>query len=505
MNDDRNPATDSLGLRDLGPDALLSRVTELGVLLRAEGDSLCYDAPSAVVTPELLTALSRNKASLLSRLEAGVERRAPITFQQRGFIEFLEHHGVPQVYNVAMRITFRGPLNVPALRAALSALVARHESLRTRYVHADDEWWQEVLRPPPVDLPVDDLTALPPDARDAEIERMSAQLADIRFNLSTGVAPVFRLLRADDRRWVLLVVLHHVSCDAWGLSVLLTELAALYGAAAAGRPDGLERPMQPTEYVIWQREKPLADERKLEYWARQLAGAPFRIDLRTDRPRPEALSGRGDAVLFTISADVRTQVEAFARRQGTTPFTVTAATFGVLLSRLSGQPDIVLGVPYANREQRALENLVACTALNFALRIRVAQAESFAALVDAVANDTTDAISNIMPLWEIAAGIKKASKNGDIPGRPPVGFQYLNALETEVEFPGLTVAMEDLVVPAARAEIYLGLIPTGDVLGGYIEYSTDLWDRGTVEQWADAYKELLRDAVTGKVNLMRQV
>jgi iturin family lipopeptide synthetase A len=277
--------------------------------------------------------------------------------------------------------------------------------------------------------------------------------------------------------------------------VLLKELAVLYGAAAGGLPDGLERSMQPTEYALRQREKPVADERKLEYWARQLEGAPFRVDLPTDRPRPKALSGRGDAVLFTISADVRTEVEAFARRHGATPFAVTTATLGLLLSRLSGQSDIVVGVPYANRERRALEDLVTCAAVTFALRIRVAEAESFVALVEAVASDTIDAISNIMPLWEIAA-------NADIPGRPPVGFQYQNALETNVEFPGMTVAIEDLVVPAARGEFYSGLIPTGDVLNGYIEYSTDLWDRETVGQWADAYKELLRDAVEGKVNLI---
>ena len=488
---DRAPS----GLRDLGPDALLCRMTELGVRLRAEGDSLCYDAPSAVVTPELLAALSRNKASLLSRLNVGVERRAPVTFQQRGFIGFLRHHGVPQVYNVATRITCRGPLNVAALRAALSALVARHEALRTRYVHADDEWWQEVLRPRPVDLPVDDLTALPYDARTDEIERMSARLADTPFDLSAGVAPVFRLLRAEERRWVLLFVLHHASCDAWALSVLLKELAALYRAAAAGVPHGLDSPMQPTEYALRQRDTPVADERKLTYWARQLAGTPFRVDLPTDRPRPEALSGRGDAILFTVSADVRAKVEAFARRHDTTPFAVTTAALGVLLWRLSGQSDIVLGVPYANRERRALENLVACAAVTFALRLRVGEADSFPALVKAVASDTIDAISNIMPLWEMGARLN------DIPGRPPIGFQYQNALDTNIEFPGVTVAIEDLVVPAARGEFYAGLIPTGEVLGGYIEYSTDLWDRETIRQWAEAYKELLRDAVDGTLRL----
>lgn len=482
------------GLQDLDPDALLSAVTELGVLLRAEGDSLCYDAPSAVATPELLTALRRHRTSLLSRIKAGVERRAPVTFQQDRFIAAQQHQGAPQVFNVPMRITFSGPLNVTALRAALSALVARHETLRTRYVLADDQWWQEVLRPRPVGLGVHDLTTLRCDARDAEIERIGSRLADAPFDLPAGPDPVFRLLRAGDLRWVLLFVLHHVSCDGWGLSVLLKDFAALYAAAASGRSDGLERPMQPAEYALWQREKPVDGERRLAYWSRQLEGARFGVDLPTDRPRPSALSGRGDVVPFSVPAQVRTQIEAYARRHGMTPFAVTAAAFGLLLARLSGQQDIAVSVPYANREQRAHENLVTCTAMAFCLRIRVAEARSFAALVEAVARDTTSAISNVMPMSEIAVGTGK----DDISDGLAIGFQYVNTLETEVEFPGLDVVIEDLSVPAARGEFYAILTPTGDVVSGYAEYSTDLWDRETIEQWVDAYRELLCEVLNSQ-------
>ena len=483
-----------MGLQDLDADALLSRVTELGVLLRAEGDSLCYDAPSAVATPELLSALRRHRASLLSRIKTGVVRRAPVTSQQRRAIIAHQQHPMPQVLNVAVRITFRGPLNVTALRAALSALLARHETLRTRYVRADDEWWQEVLSPRPVDLGVHDLTTLPHDARDAEIERIGARLADAPFDLQAGPAPVSLLLRAGDLRWVLLFVLHHVTCDAWGLSVLLKDFAALYAAAAAGRPDGLERPMQPAEYALWQRDGPVDGERRLAYWSRQLQGARFNVDLPTDWPRPLAVSGRGGVVLFRVPAQARTRIEAYARRHGTTPYTVTVAAFGLLLSRLSGQQDMVISVPCANREQRAHENLVASTAVGFPLRIRMTEAKSFPALVEAVARDTTSAISNIMSMAEIVAG----TGNEDLARGMEIGFQYQNTLETEIEFPGLTVAIEELAPPAARKEFSVGLIPIGDVFSGYVEYSTDLWGRETIEKWVDAYQELLTEVVASE-------
>ncbi len=485
---DRDPQ--DLDPRDLDADALLSRVTELGVRLWAEGGSLCYDAPSAVATPELLTALRGHRASLLSSIGAGVERRGPMTSQQRRFIQLLQH-SAPQAFNVATRITFRGPLDAETLQAALSALVARHETLRTRYVMGDRGWWQDVLRPKPVELAVHDLTALADDARDAEIEHISARLANAPFDLSADAGPVFQLLRAEDRRWVLLFVLHHVSCDAWGLSVLLRELAALY--AAAGGPDNLERPVQPIEYALWQREQRGDDERRLGYWSRRLEGALSGVHLPTDRPRPSVLSGRGDVVLFTVPADVRTRIEAYARRHGTTPFSVTTAAFGLLLARLSGQQDIMVSVPYANRERRAHENLVACLAMMLALRIRVAEAESFAALAQAVARDVAGAMANAMPLAEVTA------KTGREPIPLPVGFQYLDSLETDVEFPGMTVAVEDLALPIARAELYAGLIPAGALVSGYAEYSTDLWDRETVGQWMNAYRELLCDVVADQM------
>lgn len=424
-------------------------------------------------------------ATAASSVKAGVERRAPVTYQQRRFIGVQQRHGAPQISNVPMRFTFRGPLNVAALRAALSALVARHEALRTRYVLADDEWWQEVLSADPVDLPVHDLTTLPRQARDAEIERISSRLADTPFDLSAAIWPVCRLLRTEDSRWVLLFVLHHLSCDNWGLSVLLKDFAALYAAAVSGRADGLELPMQPIEYALWQHEKPIADERGLAYWSRQLQGASFDVDLPTDRTRPAALSGRGDVVFCSVPGDLRTRIETYARRHGMTPYAVTTAAFGVLLSRLSGRQDIVVAVPHANRTRRAHENLVASVAVSFPLRIRVTEAESFAALAEAVANDTASASSHIMPLAEIA---KVAT---GMPNRLQVGFQYRSAPETEVEFPGLTVAIEELTVSAVRGEFYAGLIPAADGFTGYAEYSTDLWDRPTIEQWMDAYRELL--------------
>ncbi|MET8449518.1 MupA/Atu3671 family FMN-dependent luciferase-like monooxygenase [Streptomyces sp. NPDC005209] len=419
-------------------------------------------------------------------------RRAPVTLQQKGFITGHSHHRVPQVFNVAMRIALTGDLDVTALRTALSGLVARHEALRTRFAGADDEWWQEVLPARPVDLPVEDFTGRPQEA-----ERVVTEVAQTPYDLAETVEPVFRLLRTGASEWVLLFVLHHSTCDGWAVSVLLHDFAALYAAAVTGTPHALREPApQPTEYVHWQRENaPSQAERrkKAAYWGRELAGAPFRLETPLDRPRPEELSGQGDVVLFTVPADVRGEVERFAKRRGTTAYAVTAAAVGKLLCGLSGRPDVLLNVPYANRQRREFESLVACTASSYPLRVRAGEAADFGALVDRVSRSAVGGIDHIMPMWELAAMLRE--EGGDMPDRIPVGYHFQSSVQADIELPGLDVGIEDLAIPAARGEFGLGLVPTGDVFAGYIEYSTDLWDRETIERWAERYVELLAHEV----------
>ncbi|MEW2032372.1 MupA/Atu3671 family FMN-dependent luciferase-like monooxygenase [Streptomyces roseifaciens] len=426
-----------------------------------------------------------------------VEHRAPATEQQIRFVTGQLGHPLPQVFNVAMRLTLTGDLDVAALRTALTRLVARHEGLRTRIVAAgDDDWQQEMLPAGPVDLPVEDLSGLPAGEREAGLERIAAEAAEEPFDLAVGAGPRLRLLRAGERTWVLLFVLHHAVCDGWAVSLLLKELAALYGAAAKGLPDGLEpEPLQPGAYARWQREHadPAADERKLKFWRRELDGVPFGIDLPLDRPRPEKASGRGGVVMFTVPAEVRADVERLARSRGTTPFAVTVAALGRLMARKSGQSDVVFSISYANRERREFESLMACTTSGFALRVRDGEAASFAALTDRVARTSVECIDELLPPRRLAPLMQRAGV--DMPDRLAVGFAYQSSLETDIEMPGLTVAVEDLAPAASRAEFTLGLVPAGDVLAGMAEYSSDLWDQETVEGWTRDYVDLLRDEV----------
>ncbi|WDV49077.1 condensation domain-containing protein [Streptomyces coeruleorubidus] len=304
-----------------------------------------------------------------------VERRAPATAQQSRFATVHAEHPLPQVFNVALRITLSGNLDIAALRTALTQLVERHEGLRTRLARSGNGWEQQVLRPCPVQLPLEDLTARPAHERQPALDQASTRAAETPVDPTRGTPMSLRLLRTGERTWVLLLVLHHSACDGWSASLLLKELAALYGSALRGDPHALPPVRcQPAQYARWQRERAdeAADERNLDFWLRELDGVPFTVGLPLDRPRPEQPSGRGGAVMFTVPADVRSAVERLARQRGTTPFVVTAAALGRLLAQKSGQADVVFNISYANRERRAFESLLACTISGFALPVRAA-------------------------------------------------------------------------------------------------------------------------------------
>ncbi|WP_432196032.1 MupA/Atu3671 family FMN-dependent luciferase-like monooxygenase [Streptomyces sp. bgisy027] len=465
--------------------------------------SFYQDPTPRAMTARLAGGTEAESQTVPSRSSGGgggpgtVERRAPATAQQSRFATVHAEHLLPQVFNVALRITLSGELDVGALRTALTRLIERHEGLRTRLARDGDGWEQQVLRPAPVELPVEDLTARRTQERQAVVERASAEAAETPLDPTDGTPISARVLRTGGSTWVLLLVLHHSACDGWSVSLLLKELAALYGAAARGGPDGLP-PVgcQPVAYARWQQEQADAadDGPELEFWLRELDGVPFVVDLPLDRPRPERASGRGGAVVFTVPAEVRSGIDRLARQRGTTPFVVTAAALGRMLARKAAQSDVVFNVSYANRERREFESMLACTITGFALPVRDGAADSFAALTDRVARTAVECMDRAMPVRRIAPAMRE--RHGvDVPDKLDVGFAYQSSLQAEVELPGLTTAIEDLAPAAARTELTFGLVPAGTELRGFVEYSSDLWDHATIEGWASDYVALLREEV----------
>jgi amino acid adenylation domain-containing protein len=430
----------------------------------------------------------------LPALAAGPrEGEAPASYAQRGLwlLDRLRAEGA--AYTVPAAVRLSGALDAGALHRALRELVRRHESLRTVFAERDGEPVQVIIPAGNVTVAVDDLSALPIEAREAEVQRRAAQAARARFDLSRG--PLFRAallcLAADEH--VLLLTLHHAVSDGWSMEVLFRELSALYGAFAAGLPSPLAEPaLQYADFARWQREhlSALFDEQEA-WWARALAGAPAVLDLPADRPRPAVRDGRGARARMELSAGTTAALEALARRQGATPFMVLLAGFQALLGRLCGTTEVVVGTPTAGRGDCALEGLIGFFVNPVALRADLSGDPTFGELVERTRDRALAAWDRQeLPFERVAraAGADPAAPHAPV-------FQVMFALQNA---PAVSSSLGELGMEpvehaweAAKYDLTVQWHPSADGLRGTIDYATDLFDGATVRALAARYLRLL--------------
>jgi amino acid adenylation domain-containing protein len=322
----------------------------------------------------------------------------PVTFAQERlwFVDALDP-GSP-AYAIPFSYRLTGRLDADALRRALAELVRRHEPLRTTLPAVDGVPVQRIAPPPAgFDLPVADLRQLPEDARRAQAGRLAMEAAAHRFDLAHG--PLFRasLVHVADDEHRLLLNLHHAIGDGWSLGVLLEELSTLYGAFSRGDASPLPEPaLQYADYAVWQREQLRGEvlDRQLGYWKEQLDGAPALLELPTDRPRPPVESHRGACERLVVPSALAAEVHALARREGATLFMVLLAALDVVLGRLAGQEDVVIGTPIAGRTRAETDRMVGLFLNSLALRTDLSGDPSFRELLGRVRETTLSAYAH---------------------------------------------------------------------------------------------------------------
>lgn len=489
-----------------GLDTLLARLADDDVHLTADGDVLRYDAPAGVVTPRLLDELRAHKPALLARL-GGVVDEAPASAQQEGMLEAVARAGRPQVWNVPTRIGLRGKLDVDALGTALSQLIARHESLRCRFVSGSDGRHRQQVSPAkPYVLPVDDLRDIPGPQRAVRDEQICRTLADTPFDLTVGTTPRCRLLRLAEDEWALMLVLHHITVDGWALNLVLTELAELYRAAATGSPSRLEPPgAQATGYARWQERHrdPDREARAIEFWRDRFAEIPFGLSVPADRPPPDRPSGAGGTARLAVPATTRAAVDAFARRRDTTPFAVATAALGRYLTGADGT--VVLSASYANRERAEFETLVSCTRLGVGLVVTVDGRDDSADLVDRTTTEIRTVLDNPVPVTEVLRALRVSGRT-DVPTGLSYGIAFQNFQPAALEFLDLVATVRDVAATAARAELVFGIVPCADPAAGYqtwLEYSADRWDPASADAVLAGYVSALNEFAADPARLSR--
>ncbi len=377
-------------------------------------------------------------------------------------------------------------------------LVRRHEALRTTYAIVDGRPVGIVHEDMDASLSVARLTEIP-EAERAEVLRREVR-AEVRrpFDLEKG--PLFRarMLELDEQEHVLLLTMHHIVSDGWTLWILGTEARALYEAYCEGKPSPLPEPsIQYADYAAWQRRWLAGDvlEEQLVYWKRQLGGAPPALELPADRPRPAVASGRGSRRAFTLPAELAEALSKLGQREGATLFMTLFAAFSVLLSRHTGQRDVVVGTPIANRTHAETEGVVGFFVNILALRLEVSDDEGFRALLARARETCLGAYANQdMPFERL---VRELSPERNL-GRTPL-FQAMlvlqNAPRAPVASSGRSPTPIEVDPGTAKFDLTLMMTESRDGISGFLEYATDLFDAATIDRMVGHLRVLLEGIV----------
>ncbi|MCE7903934.1 MAG: amino acid adenylation domain-containing protein, partial [Gammaproteobacteria bacterium PRO9] len=406
----------------------------------------------------------------------------PASFAQQRlwFLEQLD--GAGPVWNTRLPVRLQGRLDVAALQAAVDDVVARHESLRTTFGLRGGEVVQSVRST--LTVPVERV-------RPAELAERAASTFDLREG------PLLRVFLAsiapDDH--ILLVSSHHIVSDGWSSGVLFRDIAASYDARRCGQLPRLpELPVQYADFAAWQREwlAGPALERQLEFWRRHLEGAPAVLELPLDRPRPRLQGYRGHRVSRVLSPDLSSGLQALATAEGATLFMVLLAALNVLLSRWSGQQDLVIGTPIAGRRRTELENVVGFFANTLALRTRLAGVATFRELLRNVRADALRAFDHQdLPFEKLVEALKPVRNLAHSPIFQ-VLFVLQNAPWEAGRFGDLHVSPAELDPPAtARFDLTVTASEYEGRLWLNLEYATDLFEQQTIERLGAGFETLL--------------
>ena len=421
----------------------------------------------------------------------------PLSFAQRRlwFLDQLSPGSA--VYNIPYPLSLTGELDPAALRSALAELVRRHEVLRTAFPSGDGEPQQVIAPAGAFPLPVMDLQGLEEPERSRETAALAAKEAVRPFDLAAG--PLFRaaLLRLGPQRHVLLLTMHHIVSDAWSMEIMLRELAALYDACAEGRPSPLpELPVQYADFAVWQRQwlNGEALSRQLEYWRKRLAGAPAALDLPADFPRPLVQTFDGAGCAAELPAELSADLKAFCRREGVTLFMLLLAGLDALLSRYSGQEDVLVGSPIANRNRAETEGLIGFFVNTLVLRADLGAAVSFRDLLRQVREVALTAYGHQDLPFETL--VEELRPERDL-SRSPF-FQVMLAFAEVRELPspsGLALSPLESEVKTAKFDLSVTVTDAGCVLSLESEYRTDLFTAATSRRNLGHLARLLAAAV----------
>ncbi|HEY6926160.1 MAG TPA: amino acid adenylation domain-containing protein, partial [Steroidobacteraceae bacterium] len=472
----------------------------------------------------------------------------PLSWSQERlwFIDQLE--GGSAAYHIAGSVRLHGVLDKAALQRALDTIVERHEVLRTTFrleegraiqviaavgrfalqerdlrpmadvgAGADGEarhravaaaWESDnvavdgmaLQRPATVARQNAGAVACGTDNVAAAVAREASEESSEPFDLTTGPLIRGRLLQLAEDEHVLLVTMHHIVSDGWSIGILLQELSRLYAAYREGRSNPLPQlPIQYADYAQWQRRWLQGEvlQEQLAYWQKHLAGAPELLQLPTDRTRPLVQRYRGGEIAFGLGESLSRRLKELSQQQGTTLFMTLYAGFAVLLSKLSGQQDLVIGTAMANRQRTEVEDLIGFFVNTLALRATLAEGLSVSELLTRVKETTLGAYAHQGTPFEQVVDVLHPRRSLSHSPVFQVMFMLQNAPQSELQLPGLTLSSQALKRTVAQFDLTLSMREVGGEIAGVMNYASDLFEEATIQRWAvylrRVYEQMVRN------------
>jgi amino acid adenylation domain-containing protein len=432
----------------------------------------------------------------------------PLSFAQQRlwFLDRLEPGS--STYNISSAVRLTGRLNIPALEQTLSEIVRRHEILRTTLATVEGRTIQVIAPAQPLLLPLVNLSDLPEAEREERARLLATAEARKPFDLTRGPLLRASLLRLHHAQHVLLFTMHHIISDGWSMGLLVREVAALYSAFSLEKPAPLpELPIQYADFAHWQHQwlqGPRLED-QLAYWKEQLRGPLPVLALPTDRVRPAVQSFRGARHSIQIGAEMSQGLKGLSQRLGATLFMTMLGAFQTLLMRYSGQEEIVVGTPIANRTRGEVEGLIGFFVNTLVLRVEVRGSEGFTELVERVKEVSLGAYAHQeLPFEKLVEELEPERSLSHTP-LFQVMFVLQNAPGEALQLPELVLSNIPIENKAAKFDLTMTIDEAGEELIAALEYNTDLFDAGTIERMLGHFHTLLEAIIAEPARPLSQL
>lgn len=479
---------------ELGGDSLqaVRVITRIGSVLGLElALHRFIEAPSVEEVARNLSGTSQSGPAIVCA-DRSVAPVLSWAQERLWFIDQLE--GGSAAYHIPLAIRVHGNFDRAVLQASLDAIVHRHESLHTLFVMANGQPVQQIAPSGQFALQSIDLRSLSGNEHDDEVLKQLREEILSPFDLRVGPLIRGRLLLLSEADQLLLVTMHHMISDGWSIGVFIKELGVVYEALRARQSDPLPAlPVQYADYAQWQRQWLAGDvlDRQLSFWTEHLRGAPELLELPSDRPRPPVQTYRGASIPLSFTPEFTAELKAFSRHQNLTLAMTLNAAWSILLFKLSGQPDVVVGMPVANRPRTELEGLIGFFVNTLALRTRFDDDPSLPDLLQRVKQTMLNGYAHQdAPFEQVVRALQPTRSLAHTPIFQ-VMFVLHNEPREDLELAGLRWTEQEVPLQTAQFDLLLSLQEKDGAITGSLNYATDLFDKTTIERWTNCFESVL--------------